>query len=186
MITSNVVSLSPMSSFESDPPTFTLFGNTSGGPPVEMSWWRNGVPISNGPPFNITLDVAGNSGAEHLNSSYLSTLTVTGELPGVYVYRASNSATATPGLSGSFSIEGESVETIQCLHALSSHIVRAFLHDNFSMPRIVICFIFDSVLCEVHMMGIKQCRTVAGADPGGNGLASHPLPPPPPPDIKFR
>ncbi len=45
-ITENEVTLQS-SLFMATPPTFTLYGNTSGGPPVEYTWTRNGAVITN-------------------------------------------------------------------------------------------------------------------------------------------
>ena len=82
------------SSFTSDPPTFTLFGDTNGGPPTNYTWTRNNVTITDSSSFrtsimlNRTHDTQG-----YLIGSYRSTLTVMGRLPGIYQYSVSNRAT---------------------------------------------------------------------------------------------
>ena len=106
-ITTNQVSLSSSSSFLSDPPTFTLFGDTSGGPPTTYTWTRNGQVITNNATFSISIQV--NEGialpTRFEESHYRSTLTVTGRLPGVYQYSVTNRA--TPGMvTGTFIIDG--------------------------------------------------------------------------------
>ena len=100
-----------------DPPSFTLIGDTTGGPPETSTWTRNGVTISdiNGGSYSISLTVPGvtSSGTSYLwavseifqQSRYRSTLTVTGNLPGVYVYSVINRATSAPR-TDSFTIEG--------------------------------------------------------------------------------
>ena len=96
-----------------DPPSFTLIGDTTGGPPETSTWTRNGVTISDD---GITLTVPGvdtihvyYSNFNHLifrQSRYRSTLTVTGNLPGVYVYSVINRAMSTPR-TANFTIEGK-------------------------------------------------------------------------------
>ena len=80
-----------------DPPSFTLIGDTIGGPPVTNIWTRDGDVISDGGPYSIsvevneinTLDVE--SVREVLQESpYRSTLTVVGNIPGVYAYSVIN------------------------------------------------------------------------------------------------
>ena len=72
-------------SFLSDPPTFTLLGATSGGPPTTYTWTRNGQVITNSASYSISIQVE-RSNAGFQNIRYRSTLTVTGRLPGVYQY----------------------------------------------------------------------------------------------------
>ena len=88
--------------FKADPPSFTLICDTAGGPPVTNTWTRNGddIVISDGGPYRISLEVnreeivreASKSGKELKESRYRSTLTVTGNLPGVYTYSVINRA----------------------------------------------------------------------------------------------
>ena len=95
--------------------SFTLIGDTSGGPPEISTWTRNGVNISDGGSYSISLTVnevnthrLGNAmfdSAILQESRYRSTLTVTGNLPGVYVYSVINRATSAPR-TASFTIEG--------------------------------------------------------------------------------
>ncbi len=91
------------------PPTFTLYGNTSGGPPVEYTWTRNGAVITNNDSYSISLIINNRIGQFTLeilsNAYYRSTLIVTGVLPGVYQYSVNNKATPT-SIDGNFSIEG--------------------------------------------------------------------------------
>ena len=103
------------SSFMANSPSFTLIGDTTGGPPETSTWTRNGVTISDGGSYSISLTVPGvtSSGTPFLaanslifqQSRYRSTLTVTGNLPGVYVYSAINRAISVPR-AANFTIEG--------------------------------------------------------------------------------
>ena len=98
-----------------DPPSFTLIGDTTGGPPETSTWTRNGEPISNGGSYSISLAVPGVTsrssnvltGISQIfqQSRYRSTLNVTGNLPGVYVYSVINRAMSAPR-TASFTIEG--------------------------------------------------------------------------------
>ena len=45
------------STFTGNSPEFSLRADTSGGPPVEYFWTRNGEPISDDDTFDIALDV---------------------------------------------------------------------------------------------------------------------------------
>ncbi len=72
------------------PPTFTLYGDTGGGPPVEYTWTRNGVVITNNSSYSISIWIN-----NYNNAFYRSTLIVTGVLPGVYQYSVNNRATPT-------------------------------------------------------------------------------------------
>ena len=93
VITSNQVSLSS-SSLMSDPPTFTLFGDTNGGPPTTYTWTRNGQIITNDASYSISIQIRLGSSEAFRESHYRSTLTVTGRLPGVYQYSVTNRATS--------------------------------------------------------------------------------------------
>ena len=87
-------------------PSFTLAGDTEGGPPENYTWTRNGVPITNGGSFSISIGVNGVTDPRaYENSRYRSTLTVTGSLPGVYQYSVSNRATPNTTLT-SINIQG--------------------------------------------------------------------------------
>ena len=98
-----------------DPPSFTLLGDTRGGPPEISTWTRNGEVISDGGSYSISLtvnevnriDVFMDDFDEAIleQSRYRSTLTVTGNLPGVYVYSVINRAMSAPR-TASFTIEG--------------------------------------------------------------------------------
>ena len=102
-------------SFMADLPSFTLIGDTREGPPVTNAWIRNGELISDGGSYSISLAVnevntirLGSyifDSAILEESRYRSTLTVTGNLPGVYVYSVINRAMSAPR-TASFTIEG--------------------------------------------------------------------------------
>ena len=108
------------SSFMSDPPTFTLFGNTSGGPPTTYTWTRNGQVITNNASYTIAIQVNQGAGAHFAHSLYRSTLTVTGVLPGVYQYSVTNRASSGM-VTNQFMIEGK-------LYSLSYKVVKPFHH----------------------------------------------------------
>ena len=94
------------SSFTAASPSFTLAGDTEGGPPENYTWTRNGAPISNGGSFSISIGVNGvTDPSAYDNSRYRSTLTVTGILPGVYQYSVSNRATPNT-VTSNINIEG--------------------------------------------------------------------------------
>ena len=100
-----------------DPPSFTLIGDTTGGPPETSTWTRNGMAISDGGSYNISLTVPGVTSSRTTDliavnqiftqSRYRSTLTVTGNLPGVYVYSVINRAMSVPR-TAYFTVEGTS------------------------------------------------------------------------------
>ena len=98
-------------SFLTDTLTFSLVGDTSGGPPTSYTWTRNGVEITDGGPFSISLSLK-ESSRRFLDSLYVSTLTVTGRYPGVYGYNVTNRASTALHIFGSgllidpFTIEG--------------------------------------------------------------------------------
>ena len=104
------------SSCMSDPPTFTLFGNTSGGPPTTYIWTRNGQVITNDASYTIAIQVNRGAGARFAHSLYRSILTVTGRLPGVYQYSVTNRATSGM-VTDQFMIEGK-------LYSLSYKVVK--------------------------------------------------------------
>ena len=111
-ITSNDVSLSTATQFQSDPPTFTLFGYTRGGPPTTYTWRRNGIEITRNSEvvgsgtYSIKIGVTRVVEVDRLDSAYTSTLVVTGDLPGVYEYTVSNRAMAS-SVTDSYSIQGK-------------------------------------------------------------------------------
>ena len=98
-----------------DPPSFTLLGNTRGGPPEISTWTRNGEVISDNDSYSISLavnevnriDVFEDNFDDAIlqQSRYRSTLTVTGNLPGMYVYSVINRALSAPR-TANFTIEG--------------------------------------------------------------------------------
>ncbi len=100
------------------PPTFTLYGNTSGGPPVEYTWTRNGAVITNNDSYSISIRINNDAGQftiERLsNAYYRSILIVTSVLPGVYQYSVNNKATPT-NLDRDFNIEGNKYHPIQLI-----------------------------------------------------------------------
>ena len=96
------------SSFHSDPPTFTLVGDSVGGPPTNYTWRRNGEVITANSSYNISIAVNnGEDRASREQAHYTSTLVVTGIFPGRYEYSVSNPATSTPVTSYEL-IEGNS------------------------------------------------------------------------------
>ena len=103
-------------SFMADSPSFTLIGDTTGGPPETSTWTRNGLIISDGGTYSISLAVPGVTDKDLFRldtqifqqSRYRSTLTVTGNLPGVYVYSVVNRAMSAPK-TANFTIEGTQV-----------------------------------------------------------------------------
>ena len=97
----NTIYLVEPFNFTSDPPFFTLVADTRGGPPTRRHWSRNDNVLRNRSATHIsplkvngvnTLDV---ESVSHVlrESRYRSTLTVTGHLPGIYKYSATNVAT---------------------------------------------------------------------------------------------
>ena len=107
-----------MDPLKADPPSFTLIGDTTGGPPETSTWTRNGVTISDSGSYSISLTVPGVTSTNtnvlrdisliFQQSHYRSTLTVTGNLPGVYVYSVNNRAMSAPR-TASFTIEGKHI-----------------------------------------------------------------------------
>ena len=92
VITRPVMSITS-SSFMAASPSFTLAGDTEGGPPETYTWTRNGASITNNGSFSISIGVNNvTDPSTYENSRYQSTLTVTGRLPGVYQYSVSNRA----------------------------------------------------------------------------------------------
>ncbi len=91
------------------PPTFTLYGDTGGGPPVEYTWTRNGAVITKNVSYSISIGINNDAGQftrDILSNAYhRSTLIVTGVLPGVYRYSVNNKATPT-SVDRDFNIEG--------------------------------------------------------------------------------
>ena len=108
-----------------DPPSFTLIGDTRGGPPEISTWTRNGEVISDNDSYSTTLkvnevdriDVYEDDFDDRIlrQTRYRSTLTVTGNLPGVYVYSVSNRVMSAP-MTASFTIEGTISNLDQALH----------------------------------------------------------------------
>ena len=97
--------------FLGNPPEFSLRADTSGGPPEEYFWTRNGERISDDDAFDIILIVVTTlPGSQPRpdalgNSRYNSTLIVRGNLPGVYEYTVRNRATPTM-VTSSLNVEG--------------------------------------------------------------------------------
>ena len=108
-------------SFMADPPSFTLIGDTSGGPPVDNNWTRNGEVISDGGLYSIFLAVNAVNMSNPIifndvtlqESHYRSTLTVNDIIPGVYMYSVNNRAMSAPR-TASFTIEGIYTCTMSC------------------------------------------------------------------------
>ena len=90
IITSIEVSLSS-SSFMDDLPTFTLIGETRGGPPTIYNWTRDDIDITNSGKSTISISLK-DVEEKYIESVYVSTLVVSGNLPGVYQYTVGNRA----------------------------------------------------------------------------------------------
>ncbi len=107
-ITQSTVTLNS-SSFTATPPTFTLYGDTGGGPPVEYTWTRNGAVITNNGSyhtyFELNTDATRFTGEQLSNAFYRSPLIVTGVLPGAYRYSVNNKVTPT-SMDRDINIEG--------------------------------------------------------------------------------
>ena len=113
IITENNVTFNS-STFMATPPTFTLYGDTAGGPPVEYTWTRDGIVITNSgikpvPQVrwggrNISPTIIVNE--RNVNAFYQSTLTVTARLPGLYQYSVTNKAMIRR-VNSTFIIEGK-------------------------------------------------------------------------------
>ena len=117
-IATNIVTLQS-SSFESNPPTFTLVGDTSGGPPTISIWRRNGEELSDSNSYSISIEANPNDDQDgRVNARYRSTLVVTGMLPGVYEYQVGNKATSGD-VRDSLNIEGKASQ-VHTIHELSA------------------------------------------------------------------
>ena len=57
----NIQAALSSSSVQSNPPTFTLRGTSSEGPPTTYTWTRNGAVITDGGPYSISIAVNGDS-----------------------------------------------------------------------------------------------------------------------------
>ena len=82
--------------FTTNPISFQLFGDSTGGPPTTSYWTRNGASITNNSTFSISISFTGShDDAGHRTVNYQSTLTVTSEQPqaGTYRYTVSNRRT---------------------------------------------------------------------------------------------
>ena len=110
VITIDTVNIAEMY-FSSNSPNFSLCADTSGGPPEEYFWTRNGEPISDDDTFDIILIVVTTEPGSQPrpdaleNSRYNNTLIVRGNLPGEYQYTVGNRATPTM-VTSSINIEG--------------------------------------------------------------------------------
>ena len=83
------------SPFTTNPISFQLFGDSTGGPPTTSYWTRNGVNITNNSTFSTSISFTGpHNEAGHRATNYRSTLNVTGRQPGEYLYIVSNKRTA--------------------------------------------------------------------------------------------
>ena len=82
--------------FTTNPLSFQLFGDSTGGPPTTSYWTRNGANITNSSTFSISIRFTGPfNDAGYRAANYQSTLTVTSNQPqpGNYVYTVSNRRT---------------------------------------------------------------------------------------------
>ena len=97
----------------SNPPSFQLIGDSTGGPPTTSYWTRNGAIITNNSTFSTYISFIGShDDAGHRAANYRSTLTVTGRQPGVYQYHVSNRRTTGTRTSRNITIEGNNNNTI--------------------------------------------------------------------------
>jgi hypothetical protein len=80
-----------VSDIVTDPTSFTLIGDTSGGPPTNYTWMRNGEELTGNGSFQISLSLKEVSN-KYRDSVYQSRLTVTGTHLGVYTYSVFNRA----------------------------------------------------------------------------------------------
>ena len=104
-ITGNPVLALIHSSSPLNPQAFVLAGDTSGGPPTNYTWRRNGTEISDGGAFSISIAMNGRDASDTENSRYRSTLTVTGRLTGEYHYSVTNRATSGM-MTSTFTVQG--------------------------------------------------------------------------------
>ena len=84
------------SPFITNPISFQLFGDSTGGPPTISYWTRNGVNITNSGTFSISISFTGPfNDTGYRAANYRSTLTVTSDQPqpGTYQYIVSNRRT---------------------------------------------------------------------------------------------
>ena len=85
------------SPFNTNPISFQLFGDSTGGPPTTSYWTRDGNHITNNESFSINISFTGShDDAGHSAANYQSILTVTSEQPqpGTYRYHVSNRRTS--------------------------------------------------------------------------------------------
>ena len=105
-------------SFMSNPPSFQLIGDSTGGPPTTNYWTRNGAIITNNSTFSTYISFIGShDDVGHRAAHYQSTLTVTGIQPGEYQYHVSNTRTTGTRTSRNITIEGNNNHNsffIQC------------------------------------------------------------------------
>ena len=101
-----------LNSFLSDYPTFTLVGESRGGPPTFSYWTRNGIRITPNDSFLISLSFQ-SIGTRSIHSVYLSTLVVNGTFPGVYQFSATNRIMSNWS-SNSIAIQGEYYSRVLC------------------------------------------------------------------------
>ena len=82
------------SPFITNPISFQLFGDSTGGPPTTSYWTRNGTVITNNSTFSTSISFTGSHDeAGHRTANYQSKLTMTGRQPGMYQYHVSNRRT---------------------------------------------------------------------------------------------
>lgn len=95
-----------LTDFICDVPVLMIVGITSGGPPTDYRWSKDGLPLTSNATFNITIAaIPQNMGTRYSNTIYESTLTVVGREAGVYQYTATNPL--SPTLRDTTSIEGK-------------------------------------------------------------------------------
>ena len=102
------------------PPAFTLTYVTTGGPPTNVTWTRDGTAIDyqNNSSFRFSRTVT-----DFVAATYSNTLTVTGNFPGLYNISAQNRNTVQYALSkvatSTLQVEGKYLYTsVHKLHFL--------------------------------------------------------------------
>ena len=88
------------------PSTFTLIGETQGGPPTTFYWSINGDRIKNSSTFTYNIKLNGRFQQLFILSAFVSFLTVTGRHPGIYEYTVSNRAMSGQLVSTMFRVQG--------------------------------------------------------------------------------
>ena len=151
---SAAVSIVSLTTFQSTPPTFSLVGESFGGPPTTFTWRRNGAVITANSSHGIS--IAAEERAYH-ESRYRSTLTVTGHFPGEYQYSVTNRAT-TSTINRRFSIESKLIILCTCIRTLLKSIAGGKLppQDAQLFPKLLFLptrnVIITQCACDRHRL----------------------------------